>query len=124
MSTYIEEVSFLKGETIFSEGEESFHFFIVQSGVVSIFTISETGERIDLAEVTEGNSFGELAFLDKEPRSAFAEAKTSVDLVRVSQVGFTQLLSELPDWAECMLRSFSERLKATNAQLRVLQNGQ
>lgn len=106
------------GEFIFFEGDIDFHFYIVETGKVSIFTKSKTGQRIDIASVEEGESFGEFALLDKQPRSASAQAVTECRLVKVSEKGYEQLMSELPIWASSMMKSFSQRLKSMNDRLK------
>lgn len=106
------------GEFIFFEGDIDFHFYIVESGQVSIFTKSKTGQRVDVATVDEGESFGEFALLDKQPRSASAQAITECTLIKVSEKGYNQLLSELPGWASSMLTSFSQRLKNMTDRLK------
>jgi CRP/FNR family cyclic AMP-dependent transcriptional regulator len=103
---------------IFFEGDIDFHFYIVQTGTVQIFTKSKTGQRIDLSTVSAGESFGEFALLAKAPRSASAQAVTECTLIKVSEAGYQQLLSELPDWASFMLQSFADRLKAMTLKLK------
>lgn len=105
------------GEYIFFEGDIDFHFFIVESGQVQIFTKTTQGQRIDIAIIDEGESFGEFALLDRQPRSASAQAVTEVVLIKVTEKGYEQLLSELPIWASSMLKSFSRRMKQTNLKL-------
>lgn len=106
------------GDFIFFEGDIDFHFYIVEAGEVAIFTKSKTGKRVDIATVEEGESFGEFALLDKQPRSASAQAVTECLLVKVSEKGYEQLVSELPVWASSMLKSFAERLKNMNDRLK------
>ncbi|MGZ3747304.1 MAG: Crp/Fnr family transcriptional regulator, partial [Pseudobdellovibrionaceae bacterium] len=52
------------------------------------------------------------------PRSASAQAVTEVSLIKVSAEGYEQLLSELPVWAACMMKSFVVRLRNMTEQLR------
>lgn len=106
------------GDFIFFEGDIDFHFYIVQQGEVQIFTKNKSGQRVNIATVTEGESFGEFALLDKQPRSASAQALSECTLVRVSEEGYNQLLSEIPGWASSMLKSFSRRLKQMNLKLK------
>ncbi len=72
-------------------------------------------------DVVDGESFGEFALISKMPRSASAQAVTDVVLVKVSEEGFKQLLSELPTWAECMLNSFVDRLQNMTDKIRELE---
>lgn len=106
-----------KDEYIFFEGDIDYFFYIIQSGQVEIFKKTKSGTRIDIAEVFEGESFGEMALLDKAPRSASAQAKTDCVLIKVSEEGYNQLLEELPTWAQGMLKSFSNRLQNMNQLL-------
>lgn len=108
------------GDYIFFEGDIDFHFYIIESGSVNIFTKNKLGHRIDIATVDEGESFGEFALLDKGPRSASAQAVTECTLIKISEAGYHQLLDELPVWASSMLKSFSQRLKSMNERLKDL----
>lgn len=103
--------SYESGDFIFFEGDIESHFYIVENGVVQIFTKGKDGQRINICEIVDGESFGEFALLDQKPRSASAQAVTDVTLVKVSQEGFQVLIDELPVWASSMMKSFVERLK-------------
>lgn len=114
----IQKVAYKAGDFIFLEGDKEAHFYIIEKGSVQIFTKKPTGERINICEISEGESFGEFALLDKAPRSASAKATTDVVLVKVSAEGYEKLLSELPAWSSSMLRSFMARLKNMNELLK------
>jgi CRP-like cAMP-binding protein len=110
-SDAIVKESYESGDFIFFEGDIESHFYIVETGVVQIFTKGKDGQRINICEIVDGESFGEFALLDQKPRSASAQAITDVTLVKVSQEGFQVLIDELPIWASSMMKSFVERLK-------------
>ncbi len=105
------------GDYIFFEGDIDFHFYIVESGNVQIFTKTSDGRKLNIAQIEAGESFGEFALLDRQPRSASAQAITECQLVKVSDRGYEKLLAELPGWASSMLKSFSRRMKQTNQML-------
>ena len=107
-----------KGDFIFFEGDIESHFYIIEKGDVQIFTKASTGKRINICSISEGESIGEFALLDNTPRSASAEAMSDVSLIKVSDQGYEQLLSELPIWASYMLKSFMTRLKNMNSLLK------
>lgn len=117
-SENIHREHYQKGEFIFFEGDIESHFYIIEKGEVQIFTKANTGKRINICTINEGESFGEFALLDNAPRSASAEAMSDVSLIKVSEQGYEQLLSELPLWASCMLKSFMSRLKNMNTLLK------
>lgn len=117
MAQDISRESFQAGQFIFLEGDRDFHFYIVEEGVVEIFTTAK-GKHLKIADVEAGESFGEFAMLEKAPRSASARALTSVELVKVSEKGFEELLAQIPGWASSMLKSFSQRLRNMNERLK------
>lgn len=115
----IMKVAYKAGDFIFLEGDRESHFYIIESGKVQIFTKKPNGERINICDIGEGESFGEFALLDQgAPRSASAKALTDVVLVRVSEEGYNQLLQDIPIWASSMLRSFTTRLKSMNQKIK------
>lgn len=111
MSDSIVKENYKAGEYIFFEGEVQNHFYIVDSGTVQIYTMSKQAERVNIAQIKDGESFGEFALLSHMPRSATAQAVTDVVVTKVSEEGFKKLLSELPVWANCMMTSFVDRLQ-------------
>jgi CRP-like cAMP-binding protein len=117
----IEKVTYDSGEFIFFEGDVENHFFIVESGTVNIHTKDMTGKKILITVINPGDSFGEFALISKCPRSATAQAATPVVLVKVSEEGFQELLAEIPTWAECMMKSFVERLQNMTEKIRELE---
>ena len=114
----IVKVAYKAGDFIFLEGDRESHFYIIERGEVQIFTKKPNGERINIINISEGETFGEFALLDGAPRSASAKALTDVVLVRVSEVGYNQLLNEIPIWASSMLKSFMARLKNMNSKIK------
>lgn len=116
-----EQVSFKKGETIFFEGDVERHFFIVAGGTVQIITRDRNGIHVPIIEMNAGESFGEFALFSDSPRSATAKALTDVELVMVSEDGFKELISDLPPWAEYMMKSFVDRLQNMTDKIRELE---
>ncbi|MFN8790528.1 MAG: Crp/Fnr family transcriptional regulator [Bdellovibrionales bacterium] len=114
----IQKVAYRAGDYIFLEGDQERHFYIVEKGEVQIFTKKASGEHVEIFSVTQGEAFGEFALLDGAPRSASAKALTDVVLVKVSEEGYQQLLSELPIWASSMMKSFIARLKNMNQKIK------
>lgn len=109
--------TYKSGEYIFFEGDIDYHFYIIESGQVAIFTKTLDGRRVDIANMQEGDSFGEFALLDRKPRSASAQASTDATVFKISEKGYEELLEELPVWASTMLKSFASRLRKMNAAL-------
>jgi len=119
-SAEVVKETYQPGDYIFFEGDIDFHFYIIETGRVKIFTKTKSGQRVDITTVSEGESFGEFALLGKDPRSASAQAETECTLIKISEAGYNQLLEELPSWASSMMKSFAERLKSMNEKLKDL----
>lgn len=117
----IEKMSYKSGDFIFFEGDVENHFYIVESGEVRIYTKDNTGKRIPICDIKEGESFGEFALISEMPRSASAQATSNVVVIKVSEDVFKQLLADLPAWAESMLKSFVDRLQDMTEKIRELE---
>ena len=114
----ITKESYKAGSFIFREGDVESHFYIIESGEVHIVTGDKVGQKIIVAKLRNGDSFGEFALIDKAPRTASALAKTDINIMRISEEGYQTIMSELPIWASCMLKSFSTRILAMNDTLK------
>jgi len=69
------------GEPVFYQGDPGLGMYIVQEGEVSITILGKDGDERELAVLTDGDFFGELALLDESPRSANAVCKTECTLI-------------------------------------------
>ena len=105
-------------EFIFFEGDIESHFYIIESGEVLIFTKDKTGQKVEIARLNAGETFGEFALIDKGARSASAQAITDCRMMKISSEGYEMMLNDLPTWASSMLTSFSSRLKQMNQALK------
>ena len=110
----ISKEKFQLGDFIFFEGDVETHFYIIESGVVSIFTKNKQNQKIEVARLKDGEIFGEFALIDLGKRTASAQAITDVKVMKISAEGYETMVGELPLWASTMLRSFILRLKQMN----------
>ena len=114
----VSKEKFQIGDHIFFEGDVESHFYIIESGEVSIFTKNKQNQKIEVARLKAGETFGEFALIDKGARTASAQAATDVAVMKISAEGYENLLGELPMWASSMLKSFTQRLKQMNQTLK------
>ncbi len=99
-----------KGAVIFSEGESGHEMFIIHEGRVKITKKIRAMETI-LAELDKGDFFGEMAILEKEPRSATASAATDVKLLVIDEKTFESTIRTNPDVAIRIMSKMAERLR-------------
>jgi CRP-like cAMP-binding protein len=104
------------GETIFSEGDVGTEMFVIQSGSVEIAKKVKDGLKT-LSVLEKGDFFGEMSILEDVPRTANVIARTDVELVKINQATFDEMLRHNGEIAVRMLRKLSRRLRETTALL-------
>lgn len=123
----LETRSVKAGNRIFAKGETGDELFLIRRGAVRILLPLEGTQGYHLATFGRGNFFGEMTFLDREPRSADAVAFTDTDLYVLSRARFDGLAAEHKKLAlrllEGVARALSVRLRRADRELRALQEG-
>ncbi len=106
-----------KGTKIIKEGETGEDLFIILSGKVKV----QKGEK-KIVELKNGDHFGEMALVDKAPRSADVTTLTDTKLLKMSRTDFFEIIRKESQLASKLLWSFvqvlSERLRKTNQELK------
>ena len=104
-------VSHPAGHEIVVRGEGGVGFMIITHGDVSVRTV--TGHTRKLGP---GDSFGEMALLDHEGRSATITADTDVTLASIPEWNFKPFLKEHPEVAYRLLQTMSRRVRQAEAE--------
>jgi len=112
VSQITEEVEFLEGEIIFSEGDFGDYMLVIAKGKVRI----HKGEKT-IAEMGSGVCFGEMAILDGEPRSADATVIEDCILFKIKQRDFSQVLSIQNDVMMSIVKILTKRLRETTQKV-------
>jgi CRP-like cAMP-binding protein len=110
-------VDYATGEIIFSEGDLGTEMFIIQQGKVQILKRFR-GEDQELAELGQGDFFGEMSILEDLPRTATARAGSDCKVLRINGTTFDSMLRKNPEIAVRMMRKLSRRLRETDNLLR------
>jgi CRP-like cAMP-binding protein len=114
---------FPKGTVLFNEGDEGEDMYIIRSGRVAIRKRVPHGEIV-LAELEKGDFFGEMAVLERIPRTAGAEMIEDGDLIVIGSDVFGDMVKQTPEVAVRMLRKYSLRLRETTKQLEELKKAE
>ncbi len=104
--------AFTPGQTIFQQGEPGDHMYLVAEGRVDIVLDGQILETVEA-----GGILGELALIDKKPRSATAIAHTSCRLTPIDQAHFLALIQNTPLFAIQVMRVMADRLRRANRQV-------
>ncbi len=104
------------GETIFRMGEEGRDAFIIERGSVEV-SVEINGEKFVVAELGDGEIFGEMSMIDDAPRSATVTALTETELVVVQRARFQQPISAANPLMRMLLRVVLARFRDAQRQL-------
>lgn len=112
--------TFERGETIFHQGSPGSVLYIIVSGQVRIFTISETGQELSVTIFRQGDFFGELALLDGEPRSAGAVAMCRTTTLLLHRSVFLAAVNAHPPIAVAVLEAMAQRLRQSTSHAELI----
>ena len=102
---------YAKGETLFHEGEPGKGLFFVQSGVVKVYKLSESGREQILAVQRPGDSIAELPVFDHGPYPAGAAAMEDAVVLFIPTGAFQDLLARHPSLCQAVIRALAQRLR-------------
>ena len=105
--------TFAKGVIVFHKGSSGQTMYIVESGKVRIFTLSESGQEVTLNIYGPGDVFGEFSLLDSLPRSAGAVALEKTVTLTLHRDHFFQQLEASPSMARSIIEVLTARLRFT-----------
>ncbi len=105
-----------QGTILFKEGDLGKEMFIIQKGKVQIRKRVGEGEKV-LAELGDGEFFGEMALLMGLSRSATVEVIAESKILVVGPDTFESLLKSNVQIALKMLRELAKRLRDLNERL-------
>ncbi len=103
-----------EGVKLFDEGETGDTAYITLLGKVNIFRTDEGGNEIVLASLGPGEVFGELALIDREPRSASAIATMKSEVFAIARDDFIHLMSTSPRLLNDLMVGMTGRIRQTN----------
>ncbi len=114
------------GEPVFYQGDPGLGMYIIREGEVSIRIAEGEGEDKELAVLSDGDFFGELALLDESPRSATAICKTDCSLVGFFRTDLFEMIEQKTDLGLKIVLRLAEilavRLRKTDKELSKLRS--
>ena len=106
-----EERDCAKGSVIIREGEFNDSVFLIGSGSVRVVLQGKDGYEINISTLGKGEFFGEMASVERIPRSASVIARENTTLLEVNGEKFCDIMRENPIIAFSVLLKLSERLR-------------
>ncbi|MCG2720823.1 MAG: cyclic nucleotide-binding domain-containing protein [Thermodesulfovibrionales bacterium] len=106
------------GQTIIEEGDSGDSIYIIQSGQARVVT-HILGKEIELAILSPGDVFGEVAFLTGRPRTASVIALYDVEVREIDKFLLQEIIEAYPetvrkihDFYQCRVQDTVEKVKS------------
>jgi CRP-like cAMP-binding protein len=122
MEDLLTKQSFKKGETIITEGMESYNVYVITSGEAELLK-SYFGKEVCVRVLKKGDVFGALSLIAKSHRSATVVAKTDMEVGMIYRDDFLNVLGKLPPSVNEIIKQMVDELKGAyelSAELAVL----
>ena len=105
------------GEVIFQRGDAGEWLVALKSGRVRLSLITQGGRELTLRHAEAGDTLGELALFDQDPRSADATAVVETAGYVLARRSYDALAAKHPALTMAVARYLSRRLRETTDQL-------
>ena len=99
------------GGSILEEGSWPFYAYILKSGRAKVFKNID-GKPVLIRTLSEGDIFGEIAFLEDAKRTASVIADGNVEVEMIAKDTFMEALDQLPQGVRSRLNTLFSDLKA------------
>lgn len=106
LARILDEVEVPAGQTVFAKDEAGSAMYFIVQGQVQV----HDGETV-FNEFGEGEAFGEMALLDRAPRSASITALTDTLLLELDQEPFYELLEDNSEVSRHIMQLLTQRLR-------------
>ena len=103
---------------LFRQGDKGDAMYLIESGRVRISIRDDDSQEVTLAELAQGDFFGEMSIIDGRQRSADAQVIEDARLAILSRDAFLSFVRTNPDVALEMLSALTDRLRRTDDLLR------
>ncbi len=120
IASHLIERRYPRNTTIVEEGLAGDYMYIIREGRVKVTKLSDDGREKILEFLDAGSFVGEMALLERAPRSASVKTLTGVRLLALSRNDFLGLLRKSPDLAMAVIQELSRRLRTVNDQASAL----
>jgi CRP-like cAMP-binding protein len=99
-------VAFPSGATVIQQGETGKGFFVITDGTAKV-----TLDGDDVATLSSGSYFGEMAVIDGGPRTANITAQTELSTLEITPAAFLRLVDREPMVARSFYQELCRRLE-------------
>ena len=113
---------YTEGEIIVRQGEVGDCMYVIQYGRVEVIK-EEGGMEVKLAELSDGDFFGEMSLFEKDVRSATVRPLGEVRVLTVDRKMFLRKIHDDPSLAFRIMQKMSHRIRELNNELMRMTSG-
>ena len=113
MTEAFDRVFFDGQEFVFQWGEPGDSAYVIEDGCVEVLTGEGSGQR-RIAILTEGAMFGEVALLDRQPRTAAVRTLVPTRLIRIDRSHVEELLLRSDPVIQYLMQLLLARFRSTH----------
>jgi two-component system, sensor histidine kinase len=114
------ERTYEPGALIIREGEVGDSIFVIGSGSAEAVLSADGDQEILLSVMREGETFGEMGFFERQPRSATVRAREACVVLQIKGDELRSLAHAHPEIGFRILLQVTERLRGKNEQILTL----
>jgi CRP-like cAMP-binding protein len=105
------------GQPIVRQGDTGKSVYVIASGSVKVWTMTPSGDRLDLAVLGPSDFFGEISFLTGNPRTATVETAEDSVILEVTDDKLSELVLRRPRVMQRLQEYSDMRSKGTSEKL-------
>ncbi len=100
-----------RGETIYGLHSQVSEIYTLVDGSIKLTNATENGKDIAIITLPKGCTFGELSFIDSQPRQNIAVANTDCTLAVLKHKRYEELRTRHPELDRALLQFVAQRLR-------------
>lgn len=108
---------YLKNTVIINEGDETGSLYIVMEGSANALSINSNGKQIILNVFRPGDYFGEMSFIDAEPRSAAVITREKSKITIIKKKVFDQIIADNPKIMLNIMKGLVGKIRRATKQI-------
>ncbi len=108
---YVSIRHYAAGVTVFNQGDQGQELFFIVKGSVQVIRITGDTDKV-IDELEAGDTFGEMALISDQPRSATIRTKDDVEVYTLQKIDFEYLMKQSPEMQESSRKLMAERLQS------------
>lgn len=98
--------TYASGDLMAEEGEDGRTFFVIESGEAAVLVNGN-----EVGKLGPGDSFGEIALIDRSTRSATVRADTEVRGFQLPVFSFRPIVESHPEMTWALLEALAQRVR-------------